>query len=376
VRVLIAAGGTGGHLFPALAIARSLRRRDPEMQIHFAVSGIGREEEWLEGEGIPAHRIAVKGLKGKRADQLVLSLASLPRALMQCWHLLSLLAPQVVVGLGGYVSGPLLLLSTAKGIPTLIHEQNAFPGLANRIAAPFVRHIAYSFPGSERHFRVKRVKMTCTGMPIRREITQGSRGEAALRFGLDPERFTVLCFGGSQGARKINLSLLESLSHLMPLQRELQFLHVSGQIEFETVASGYSSFPFPARIFPFVRDMASAYALADLVVCRAGASTIAELAACGKPSILIPYPHAANDHQRRNAEALAGIGGAFLLPDEELNGSRLAGLIEQCYRDPEGRRIMGMKAGSFARVDADQRVAELVLSLIREGERSKEELPC
>jgi UDP-N-acetylglucosamine--N-acetylmuramyl-(pentapeptide) pyrophosphoryl-undecaprenol N-acetylglucosamine transferase len=122
--------------------------------------------------------------------------------------------------------------------------------------------------------------------------------------------------------------------------------------------------------------MASAYALADLVVCRAGASTIAELAACGKPSILIPYPHAANDHQRRNAEALAGIGGAFLLPDEELNGSRLAGLIEQCYRDPEGRRIMGMKAGSFARVDADERVAELILSLIREGERSKEELPC
>jgi UDP-N-acetylglucosamine--N-acetylmuramyl-(pentapeptide) pyrophosphoryl-undecaprenol N-acetylglucosamine transferase len=245
----------------------------------------------------------------------------------------------------------------------LILEQNAFPGLTNRILARFVKEIAYSFPGSERHFAGGKAKLTLTGNPIRREILQGRRERAAVEFDLDPHRFTLLTFGGSQGASKINHSLLEALPHLLPLREKLQFLHATGEKDFEAVASGFAQHPFSAKVHPFIRDMASAYALADLVISRAGASTIAELAALGKPSILIPYPYAANDHQRHNAQALANTGGAQVLLDQELKGTTLARLIERAFQDPEGREAMGRRARAWAKVDADDQIADLIWGL-------------
>jgi UDP-N-acetylglucosamine--N-acetylmuramyl-(pentapeptide) pyrophosphoryl-undecaprenol N-acetylglucosamine transferase len=250
-----------------------------------------------------------------------------------------------------------------RGVPTLIHEQNFFPGLTNRILAPFVTQIAYSFPGSEPYFPGRRAKLAFTGNPIRREILQGQREEAAARFDLDPDRFTLLSFGGSQGASRINFSLLEALPNLLPLRERLQFLHASGEKDFEAMKSGFGVHQFRARVYPFIRDMASAYAVADLVISRAGATTIAELAALGKPSILIPYPHAANDHQKYNAEALAHSGGARLILDHELDGPTLARAVEEALKDPKGREVMGMKAKSLAKIDADDQIARLVLRL-------------
>jgi len=360
VRILIAAGGTGGHIFPALAIARALRRRIPDAQVEFVGTGGGLETDYFKASGFPLHQVQIRGLKGKKAAKLMGSFALLPQAFLRSWIILSQVHPDVAVGVGGYVSGPLLLLSAMRGIPTLVHEQNCFPGWTNRVLAPLVRQIAYSFPESAAHFASGRKKMTLTGNPIRREILTGDREEAARRFDLSPHRFTLLSFGGSQGASRINLALLEALPYLVPLREQIQFLHASGERDLLQVEEGLARSHLQGRVCPFIQEMASAYALADLVLCRAGATTIAELVALGKPSLLVPYPYAANDHQRHNAEALVRLGAAQLILDQDLNGNILARLVEEALRDPQGRELMGSKAKSLARIDADDRIADLV----------------
>lgn len=367
MKVLIAAGGTGGHIFPALAIARNLQKRGQGIQVEFVGTGEWMEAEWLRAEGFSIHQMKIRGLKGKKMAKLLGSLALLPQAFLRSWSILSQVQPDVTVGVGGYVSGPLLLLSAMRGIPTLIHEQNCFPGLTNRILGPFVKQIAYSFPESEPFFSGRRAKLNFTGNPIRREILQGHREQAAARFDLDLHRFTLLNFGGSQGASKINIAVLEALPHLLFLREQLQFLHASGEKDLEAVTSGFAAHHFRARVYSFIRDMASAYALADLVICRAGATTIAELAALGKPSILVPYPHAANDHQKYNAEALARRGGARIILDHELDGPTLARSIEEAFNDPKSREVMGRRAKSWAKMDADDQIACLILGLAHDS---------
>jgi len=363
VRALIAAGGTGGHIFPALAIARALQRKGQGIQVEFVGTGERMEAEWFKAAGYPLHEVKIRGLKGKRLAPLIGSLAMLPQAFWQSWNILSKVRPDVAVGVGGYASGPVLLLSALRGIPTLIHEQNAFPGLTNRLLAPFVSQIAYSFPESERYFLARGKKVAFTGNPIRREVLDGKRDEAAARFDLDPGRFTLLSFGGSQGSSKINRSLLEALPHLLSLQVQLQFLHASGEKDLVAMRESFMRSGFTARIYPFIQHMDSAYAIANLVVSRAGASTIAELAALGKPSLLVPYPYAANDHQRRNAEALARLGGARIILDQDLDGLSLAKGIREILEDLRAGEEMGRKAKSMALIDADDRLASLATKL-------------
>ncbi len=363
MKILIAAGGTGGHIFPALAIARALQRKGPDMEVEFVGTGGRMEAEWFQSAGYPFHEVKVRGLKGKKLASLVVSLAILPQAFWQCWNILSQVRPDVAVGVGGYASGPMLLLSALRGIPTLIHEENAFPGLTNRLLLPFVSEIAYSFPESERFFRARAKKTAFTGTPIRREILQGRREEARVRFDLDPGRFTLLSFGGSQGSNRINQCLLRALPLLSPLRERLQFLHASGEKDLLTMKESFVRGGFVARVYPFIQNMASAYAMADLVIARAGASTIAELAALGKPSILVPYPYAANDHQRRNAEALARLGGARIILDQDLDGTSLAKAIGELLGDPPAREAMGELAKSMALPEADDRLASLAMEL-------------
>ncbi len=363
MKILIAAGGTGGHIFPALAIARAWQRKGQDMQVEFVGTGERMEAEWFKSAGYPLHEVKVRGLKGKRLTPLVGSLAILPQAFWQSWNILSKVRPDVAVGVGGYASGPVLLLSALRGIPTLVHEENAYPGLTNRLLVPFVSQIAYSFPESERFFRARGKKAAFTGTPIRREILHGRREEAVARFDLDPGRFTLFSFGGSQGSNRINQSLLGALPLLLPLRERLQFLHASGEKDLAAMRESFIRCGFSARIYPFIQDMASAYAMADLVVSRAGASTIAELAALGKPSILVPYPYAANDHQRRNAEALARLGGARMILDQDLDGVSLAKAIRELLEDPKARKEMGGSAKSMALPDADDQLASLAMKL-------------
>lgn len=368
MKVLIAAGGTGGHIFPALAIARSLQKGGRKIRVEFVGTGDWMEVEWLKGEGFPVHQLKIQGLKGRKVIQFLSSLALLPQAFLRSWGILCQVRPDVTVGVGGYASGPLLLLSALRGIPTLIHEQNLLPGLTNRLLAPFVKQIAYSFPGSERFFGGRKSKLTFTGNPIRREILAGDREEAAARFGLDPGRFTLLSFGGSRGASRINSALVEALPLLLPIREQLQLLHASGEKDFEVVTRGFARYPFRARVYPFIYEMASAYALADVVICRAGATTLAELAALGKPSILIPYPYAANDHQKYNAEALGSCGGARIILDHELNGPTLARAVEEVLMDRAGREAMGRKVKSLAKMDADDEISDLILALAKDSD--------
>lgn len=361
--MLMAAGGTGGHLFPALAIARALQAKRKGAEIAFVGTERGMEVDWGKSLGFPTYRIRIRGLKGKGGIRLIGSLALIPQALSHSWAILSQFRPHVTVGVGGYVSGPLLLLSAMRGIPTLIHEQNAFPGFTNRILAPVVTRIAYSFPGSEGHFRGRRSKLIFTGNPIRREIAQGEREKAGSQFDLDPRRFTLLCFGGSQGASRINMALLSAAPRLVTWGESIQLLHATGEKDYQGMAEGAAGYPFRARVLPFIHDMASAYALADFVIARAGASTIAELAAVGKPSLLVPYPYATNDHQRYNAEVLAHLGGAWIIPDKDLDGISLSRIIREAYQNPQDLALMGQRARSLARIDADDRIADLILHL-------------
>jgi len=363
VKVLIAAGGTGGHVFPALAIACSLRRRREEATVEFVGTAGEMEAKWWQAAGFAFHRMEVSGLKGKRLGAMMRSLALLPHALGRSWSILSQARPQVAVGVGGYVSGPLILIAAIRGIPTLIHEQNFFPGLTNRLLAPVVRQVALAFPESAQFFTRGRGKLTYTGNPIRREILEGKREEAGKRFELSSHHFGILVFGGSQGASRINGAALEALPHLASLREQIQFLHASGEKDFIKVREGYARSHFRAKVYPFIQDMASAYALADLVISRAGAGTIAELAALGKPSLLVPYPYAANDHQRYNAEALVSRGGARWIFDHDLDGPSLARMIEETFKDPQGRETMGRKARSLAKIDADEQIADLIVKL-------------
>jgi UDP-N-acetylglucosamine--N-acetylmuramyl-(pentapeptide) pyrophosphoryl-undecaprenol N-acetylglucosamine transferase len=363
VIILIAAGGTGGHIFPALAIARALQRKGQGIQVEFVGTGERMEVEWFQSAGYSLHEVKIRGLKGKGLSALMGSLAILPQAFWQSWSILSKVRPDVAVGVGGYASGPVLLLSALRGIPTLIHEENAFPGLTNRLLAPFVSQIAYSFPESERYFLARGKKAAFTGTPVRREILDGKREEAVARFDLNPRRFTLLSFGGSQGSSKINRSLLEALPHLLPLQGQIQFLHASGEKDLVAMRESFMRSGFVARIYPFIQDMASAYAMADLVISRAGASTIAELAALGKPSLLVPYPYAANDHQRRNAEALVRLGGGRIILDQDLDGLSLSKAIRELLEDPRAMEEMAESAKSMALIDADDRIASLTVKL-------------
>jgi UDP-N-acetylglucosamine--N-acetylmuramyl-(pentapeptide) pyrophosphoryl-undecaprenol N-acetylglucosamine transferase len=240
----------------------------------------------------------------------------------------------------------------------VIHEQNAFPGLANRWLGRFASAVAVSFDAAAAYFPPGRV--TVTGNPVRPEIQPGDVGEARRRLQLVPGRFTVLIFGGSQGAHRINLGTLEALPRLEGVKEQIQFLHGTGERDLSDVRRAYEQGGFRARVEAFFQDMATAYAAADFVIARAGASTIFELAAMGKPALLVPYPHAANDHQRLNAEAVVRTGAAWTLPDQFCDGQRVAASIQSALEKPGVLTQMGAKARTLARPDAADRIVTLL----------------
>jgi UDP-N-acetylglucosamine--N-acetylmuramyl-(pentapeptide) pyrophosphoryl-undecaprenol N-acetylglucosamine transferase len=269
----------------------------------------------------------------------------------------------VVLGVGGYASFPAVLAACLLRIPTVIHEQNAYPGLANRWLGRVVSAVALSFQGAEVFF--PRGRASVTGNPVRAEIRPGAPGPARRRWDLSPERFTVLIFGGSQGAHRLNGAALEALPRLLDVRDRIQFLHATGTQDLPQVRAAYAQGGFRARIEPFLEDMGTAYAAADFVIARAGASTIFELAAVGKPALLVPYPHAANDHQRLNAEAMLRAGGAWTVPDQYCDGERLAASVQAALEKPELLAQMGTRARSLARPDAADQIVDLLERVAR-----------
>jgi UDP-N-acetylglucosamine--N-acetylmuramyl-(pentapeptide) pyrophosphoryl-undecaprenol N-acetylglucosamine transferase len=352
MRLLLAGGGTGGHLFPAVALAQRLLETDPEAKVLFVGTRRGIEARVLPGLGLPLETIEIRGLVGQGLWGKVRLVPCLVKSLRQSSRILDRFRPDVVLGVGGYASGPVLLAAHFKKRPLVIHEQNAWPGLTNRLLARWAERVFLSFGEADRAFNRGRTMLT--GNPLRRgmdECPPVGRGKP-----------TLLVFGGSRGARAINRAVVEALPLLAEFRGKLDIVHQTGADDLETVREGYRQAGWPdTDVVPFIDDMAAAYARAHLVICRAGATTIAELTACGRPAIMIPYPYAAADHQTANARALTRKGAGLMLPQSELNGERLARLAGDLLKDRVRLSSMAGVALSLARRGA----ADVILNECR-----------
>jgi UDP-N-acetylglucosamine--N-acetylmuramyl-(pentapeptide) pyrophosphoryl-undecaprenol N-acetylglucosamine transferase len=327
MKVIIAGGGTGGHLYPGIALARELLREQGN-EVLFVGTREGIEAKVLPREGLPVRFITVGKLKGMGLLSIIKTLGTLPGSLAQSLGLLRGARPDVVVGVGGYASGPVAVAARCLRIPLLIVEPNSYAGLANRKLGKLADRIILCFPGtgSQRFFSPGKTERL--GPLVRRGIEEGSREEALAGFGLDPEGFTVFAMGGSGGAHAINMAMKEAARLLAEVKR-LQILHQTGEKDVEDVTAGYREAGVRAAVLPYIHDMAGAYAAADLVVSRSGATTVAELAVCGKKAVLIPFPHAADNHQEYNARTLAERGRADIIIQKDLTAEGLAGLIKK-----------------------------------------------
>ena len=358
--VLIAGGGTGGHLFPGVAVARELTARVPDAQVTFVGTAAGIEARVIPREGFALELIRSAGLKGKSIAGLARGATLLPLSALDAWRVISRRRPAAVIGVGGYSSGPVVAMAAMRGIPTLLMEQNAMPGLTNRSLARIVRAAAVTYEESIGFFGSKAF---VSGNPVRPEFF-GQQG-AYDEHGVPPAAARVLVFGGSQGAHAINVAMVEAAPRLAAATTRLAITHLTGERDLEMVRDGYRRARLEARVEPFLFEMDREMKSADLVVCRAGATTLAELTAAGRPSILIPLPTATDDHQRRNAEALVAQGAARMIEQRELSGDRLAAEITALAADAGARLDMSRRARSMARPDAAQVIVDKVLELAR-----------
>ncbi len=355
--VVIAGGGTGGHLYPGLAVARALLARVPDAIVTFIGTAAGIEARVIPRESLPLVQIRSAGLKGKSLTDLVRGLLLLPLGAWDSWQALSRLRPAVVIGVGGYSSGPVVLLAALRGIPTVLMEANATPGLTNRLLARVVTAAAVTYPESASHFGNRAF---VSGNPVRAEFFRAPADEA----GEQPGRpVKVLVFGGSQGAHAINMAMIEAAGHLSGSPDPLALTHQTGERDVAVVRESYARAGLDARVEAFIFDMHAEMTAADLVVSRAGATTLAELSAAGRAAILVPLPTATDDHQRRNAEAMAGRGAAVMVEQRELSGQRLAQEVLALAGDSDRRRRIGLAARALARPDAARVIVDRVLAL-------------
>ena len=357
--MVIAGGGTGGHLYPGIALAREVKRRDRNASIVFVGTATGVEARVVPREGFPLELIRVAGLKGKSRIERVRGLALLPLAALDAWRVISRHRPQVIVGVGGFASGPVLLIAAMRGYPTMLLEQNALPGLTNRLLARVVRAAAVTFDDALRFFPDTGF---VTGNPVRPEFFHTTK-EADDRADSPHAAARVLIFGGSQGAHAINVAMVEATTRLAASGVDLAITHQTGERDVELVRQAYGKSGLEARVEAFVYDMDREMKAADLVICRAGATTLSELAAAGRPAILVPLPTATDDHQRKNAEVVARVGGAEVVDERALTGEELANRILVLARDRTRRLRMGDAIRTLARPDAAARIADRVWSL-------------
>jgi UDP-N-acetylglucosamine--N-acetylmuramyl-(pentapeptide) pyrophosphoryl-undecaprenol N-acetylglucosamine transferase len=351
--VLIMAGGTGGHVFPALACAREFRARG--YSVHWLGTPRGIENELVPAAGLPLHLINVSGLRGKSKLALLKAPFQLLKALWQARKVVRELEPVCVLGMGGYLTGPGGLAARLCGAPLIIHEQNAVAGTANRSLVPFASRVCEAFPDT---FAASAKRRT-TGNPVREELFLETP-RAALR----NRRPRLLILGGSLGAEPLNKLLPEALARVSAELRPEVF-HQAGKQHDALTAERYRAAGVEAQVAPFIKDMARAYAWADLVVCRAGALTVSELAAAGLPSFLVPLPHAIDDHQTRNADYLAREGAAVLLPQRSTDAAALAAQLTEVLMHPERLNDMARTARRLAKPDATRSVVEICLEVAR-----------
>jgi UDP-N-acetylglucosamine--N-acetylmuramyl-(pentapeptide) pyrophosphoryl-undecaprenol N-acetylglucosamine transferase len=357
MRMIIAGGGTGGHLFPGLAVAEAMTAdvRAGEASILFVGSAHGIEATAVPRTCFPFQPLAIRGLRGRGRRGALEFIWQLPLAVLQCWRIIGRFRPAVVLGLGGYGSVPMVLAAWLRRVPSVLMEQNAHPGMANRVLVHFARRVCTTFADSARFFPVG--KTVHTGNPVR---------QLAVSKKISPDHFTLFVFGGSQGARAINRAVVDAATVLKARLPRMQLIHQTGPSDLEWVQRRYAENGVEAEACAFVHAMGDAYGRADLVVCRAGASTLAELTALGKPAILIPYPYAADDHQRANAEIFVRHGAAEMVLDAQLTGALLAARVVALAEDRARLQAMGTAAAALAVPDAALRVEAVCRQVVAE----------
>jgi UDP-N-acetylglucosamine--N-acetylmuramyl-(pentapeptide) pyrophosphoryl-undecaprenol N-acetylglucosamine transferase len=357
LRVMIAGGGTGGHLFPGIALAEQVVAAGGE--VRFVGTERGIEARAVPELGYGLDLIEVSGIKGRGVKGLIAGLLRLPKAWLQSRRIIRSFDPDVVVGVGGYASGPIVATAWLLRRPTAILEQNSVPGVTNRILGKLVRRVFASFPDPRGHFPA--AKVVIAGNPIRAALVERlaeARGEAGAGAGSPARAPRLFVFGGSQGARAINRALTDAAATLAANLPGLEIWHQTGQAELDATRAGYAEAGLAepqVRVVPFIKDMSEPYAWCDLVVCRAGATSLAELAAVGCPALLIPFPRAADDHQTHNARSLVDVGAARMIPEAELDRERLIAELTSLLGDAE--RLASMRANMLAAATPDAAAA-------------------
>ncbi len=353
MRVLIAGGGTGGHLFPGIALAEEIVTRHPKNDVVFVGTNRGLEARVVPQNGFVFEAITSRGLKGMGVLKLLLGLLTLPWSFIEALRLVWKYRPDIVIGVGGYSSGPVVMAAWLLRVPTAVQEQNALPGLTNRLLGRFVKSVFVSFDETQRLFGTGKAHVL--GNPIRRALLDNFLKPSTVH-----EKFTVLIFGGSLGARGLNTRVVDALAFLAVEKDSMRLVHQTGKADLETVKQGYEGKGFDAEVREFIDDMSTAYLGSDLVVCRAGATTIAELTTCKKASILVPFPFATDDHQAVNAKALVDAGAALMFREGELTGEKLATAILELKRDTSRLQKMEKAAGLLGRPEAAREIADVL----------------
>jgi UDP-N-acetylglucosamine--N-acetylmuramyl-(pentapeptide) pyrophosphoryl-undecaprenol N-acetylglucosamine transferase len=362
MNIVIAAGGTGGHLYPAIALAQEFVRQDLTTSVLFIGTTRGIEGKVLPREGLSLRTITALPVMGGGPMRVLSGLWALRSGIGQSISILRAHKAVLVIGIGGYTSPPVLAAAGLLRIPCALLEPNACPGMANRALGPLARRIFLAFASAAPYF--SRSKVRVVGTPIRRSFFERDGSDSVPVDPPSDRRKTLLIFGGSQGARAINDAVIDALPRLQAMKEWMAIIHQTGEADHARVRMAYEAAGLEARVTPFLFDMPMVLRAADLVVSRAGAVTVAELTACGKPSILIPLPQAIYQHQLRNAEVLRDAGAAVLIPQAELMGNRLAETIERVLHDENRLRDMGAKSRALGRTDAAERIVQECRTLL------------
>ena len=374
-RLLLAAGGTGGHLFPGVAVAE-VAQREADAAVLFVGTTAGMEKNIIPQLGFALRFIPAEQLRGRTWWGKIRSLWVAGYGIGAAWRVIRDFSPDVIFSIGGYASGPTVVAGWLQRIPCVLLEPNAIPGLANRCLSWFAARVCLGFEAAARFFPAH--KIVHTGNPVR-SVLQTLRQKAP-----EPETLTVLIFGGSAGAHRLNYIVPQAFARLQhtghdetrPDRQKVRIIHQTGQDDYLAVKAQYAAIGLEARVLPFIDEMQAAYAEADLVICRAGAMTTAELTLIGKPAILVPYPYAADDHQRANAEALVHAGAAVMVLDQALSAELLEQTLARLLQEPYTLAAMAQAAAALGRPDATAAVVQTCLACTRHGPSSDREVPC
>ncbi|MDD3267812.1 MAG: undecaprenyldiphospho-muramoylpentapeptide beta-N-acetylglucosaminyltransferase [Syntrophomonadaceae bacterium] len=362
MKVIISGGGTGGHIYPALAIAQGLEQRLPGIEILYVGSESGMESAIVPRAGLNYKPVNVSGIDRSSMLKASQSLVKFPRSFFQAWDIIKNFQPDIIVGTGGYASFPVVLAGTFFACKTIIHEQNAVLGLANRNLAKRVNYTLLTFEEAAQGMNINNIKLT--GLPVRQEFMVVNRQDSLRKLNLRAGKFTLLAFGGSRGALSINRAMLEVVERYQ--DDDIQVIWITGEANYEDCKKEIEKSLKPGNkiglsLYPYLNEMQNALAVADLAVCRAGASTLCELAIMGLPAILIPYPYAAENHQEKNARALVGKNSADIIIDEFLDGDTLYKRIEQFRTNQQHLADMSKNIQKEARPNALKDILDLIL---------------